>query len=191
MNHPGTHKVRELIPGLLDDYLSFFDGDAFADHPEWAFCYCRLHHFPHEQRKWRDTTAIENREAVIRLINDGTLRGFLAYCDDRPVGWCNAGPRSRMTTVPEYDEPEADQIGSIMCFVVTKEHRRLGVARQLLEAACRGFAAQGLKFAEGYPLKDVEGESANHCGPLDLYLSAGFERYWEDEDVIVVRRSLD
>jgi ribosomal protein S18 acetylase RimI-like enzyme len=190
LNSSQSYTIRELTPDLLADYLAFFDRDAFADHPEWAFCYCRLHHFPHETRTWRESTADENRAAVIDLIRDGTLRGYLAYHGAKPVAWCNAGPRTRMTTVPEYEEPEADRIGSIMCFVVAKEYRRKGVARQLLDAACAGFAAQGFAIAEGYPLEDAEGEAANHCGPLDLYLSAGFERYRKDEDAIVVRRSL-
>ena len=140
--------------------------------------------------EWKETTARGNREAVISLIRNGTMRGYLAYSGAKPVGWCNAGPRIGMTTVPEYDEPEADQIGSIMCFVVAKEHRRQGIARQLLGAACNGFAAQGLTIAEGYPLKEAQGDAEYHCGPLSLYLSAGFKRYREDEDVIVVRRSV-
>jgi ribosomal protein S18 acetylase RimI-like enzyme len=184
------YNIRELTPDLLGDYLSFFEQTAFVDHPEWEFCFCRLHHFPHDQREWKKTTARENREAVISLIRDGTMRGYLAYSGAKPVGWCNAGPRVHMTTVPEYDEPEADQIGSIMCFVVAKEHRRQGVASQLLGAACNGFTAHGLTIAEGYPLKEALGEAENHCGPLSLYLSAGFERYWEDDDVVVVRKRL-
>jgi hypothetical protein len=120
MEHSETYTIRELTPELLDDYLSFFDHDAFADHPEWGFCYCRLHHFPHAQRDWRETTGCENREAVIDLILNGVLRGFLAYSENKPVGWCNAGPRVRMTTTPDYEEPDADVIGSIMCFVIAK-----------------------------------------------------------------------
>lgn len=33
--------LRPLGPSLLEDWLAFFDGDAFADHPEWGSCYCR------------------------------------------------------------------------------------------------------------------------------------------------------
>jgi len=32
-------EVRELTPARLDDYLRFFDKDAFTDFPEWSGCY--------------------------------------------------------------------------------------------------------------------------------------------------------
>jgi len=194
MKHSERYTIRELKPELLEDYLSFFDHDAFADNPDWGFCYCRLHHFPHGQRAWCETTAEENREAVIGLVRDGTLRGYLAYLGNKPVGWCNAGPRTRMTTTPDYDEPDAEAIGSIMCFVIAKEHRRKGIARRLLEAACAGFMAQGLTIAEAYVLKGARGDAMNYPGPLSMYLSAGFGRYREcccdGDDTIVVRKKL-
>jgi len=78
--------------------------------------------------------------------------------------------------------------------VVAKEHRRRGIARQLLEAACEGFVAQGLVLAEAYVLKGVEGDAMNYPGPLSMYLAAGFERYREcscdGDDTIVVRKRL-
>lgn len=190
MDQSIQYLIRELTPDLLGDYLLFFEQSAFVDHPEWEFCFCRFHHFPHDQREWRETTVHENREAVISLIKDGKIRGYLAYSSTKPVGWCNAGPRIHMTTVPDYDEPKADQIGSIMCFVVAKKFRRQGVASQLLEAACNGFASQCLTIAEGYPLKKALGDAENHCGPLTLYLSSGFERFREYDNVIIVRRNL-
>ena len=194
MEHSESCTIRELTPALLDDYLSFFDHDAFADHPQWGFCYCRLHHFPHKERDWRTTTASENREAVINLILEGTLQGCLAYSGNKVVGWCNAGPRVRMTTTPDYEEPDAESIGSIMCFIVAREYRRGGIARQLLDAACAGFAARGLTIAEGYVLKGAQGDAMNYPGPLSMYLSAGFEAHREcccdGDETIVVRKRL-
>jgi hypothetical protein len=37
-----TTPVRRLDPALRHDFLTFFDGDAFADHPAWRFCYCQF-----------------------------------------------------------------------------------------------------------------------------------------------------
>ena len=188
------YPIRELKPELISDYLSFFDHDAFADNPGWGFCYCRFHHFPHTLRDWRKTTAEENRAVAIDLIHDGTLHGYLAYYGDKPIGWCNAGPRTKMTTSPDYHEPDASMIGSIMCFVISKDYRRKGVARTLLEAACAGFLSQGLAIAEAYVLKDAQGDARNYPGPLSMYLSAGFTSYREyssdGDDTIIVRKKL-
>ena len=80
MEQSGEYVIRALTPELLDDYLSFFDNDAFADNPGWGHCYCRLHYFPHDQRNWRTTTAQEHRETVAGLILDGTPRAALDAC---------------------------------------------------------------------------------------------------------------
>jgi GNAT superfamily N-acetyltransferase len=99
-----------------------------------------------------------------------------------------------MTTTPDYEEPDAESIGSIMCFIVAREYRRGGIARQLLDAACAGFAARGLMIAEGYVLKGAQGDAMNYPGPLSMYLSAGFEAHREcccdGDETIVVRKRL-
>jgi GNAT superfamily N-acetyltransferase len=190
MDNKNQYTIKKLTPDFLNDYLSFFDRDAFADNPGWSWCYCRCHHFPHDQRDWNKTTAQENRTAVINLINDGIMQGYLAYVGGTPVGWCNAGPRVCMTTTPDYEEPDEEKIGAIMCFVIAHKHRRRGIARQLLDAACKGFVAQGFTFAEGYPNKGAKGDAMNFPGPLELYLSVGFEHYRQDEEVYVVRKKL-
>jgi hypothetical protein len=32
-------EIRKLCPELLQDFLLFFDGEAFADNPKWGFCW--------------------------------------------------------------------------------------------------------------------------------------------------------
>ena len=40
--------IRRFDADLLDDYLHFFDNVAFADHPDWAQCYCMHFHWRKE-----------------------------------------------------------------------------------------------------------------------------------------------
>ena len=180
--------IRELKPELLDDYLRFFDTDAFADNPQWASCYCYFPQAPHETEKWTDRTGEQNRADVCRLIERGEMQGYLAFHEGRAVAWCNAAPRTRMTILDEV--AEAEQIGSIVCFVVAKAHRGRGVARKLLEAALAGFKEQGLPLAEGYPRRDAHDEASSHFGPLSMFLSAGFAPHTETEGNTVVRKDL-
>jgi GNAT superfamily N-acetyltransferase len=175
---------------LLDDYLNFFDNIAFVDNSKWASCYCFFPQAPHETCIWKERTAEENRaDVIINIIND-KMNGFLAYDNNKPVGWCNAGPRVNMTITPDYDEPEADKIGAITCFIIAKEYRLKGVAHLLLKRACEVFKMQGFKYVEGYPMKDVEGDAHNHWGPMNLYVSEGFEEYATEDDTIVMRKTL-
>jgi len=85
---------------------------------------------------------------------------------------------------------DAPRTGSIVCFVVAKRYRGQRVAKALLTAACEQFRQQVLAFAEAYPRKKATGEAANHLGPLAMYLAMGFLPYGEDEDTIIVRRTL-
>ena len=118
------------------------------------------------------------------------MHGYLACVDGKPVGWCNATPRALLPNM-RNEQGNAEEIGSIVCFVIAKPFRGQGVARQLLDAACNGFRQQGFKFVEAYPNERAESQAANYHGPLSLYLSAGFEIHHQDADSrVVVRKTL-
>lgn len=182
-----TLHCTPLTPERLPDYLDFFDHRAFTDNPRWAGCYC---YFPlHDPAKteWQQRSGPENRAAVTACAQAGTARGILAYREGRVVGWCNAGPWSQFPMLRELPQADPDSVGVIFCFVVEPGHRRQGVARALLDAACESFRAAGLQAAQAKPSRHAEGAAANHLGPLALYLEAGFVVVAElpDGDVIV------
>jgi len=188
---PRDIEVRALSPALRDDFLSFFDGDAFTDNPRWASCYCQFMYVDHTRIEWQTRTLEQNRAAACESIQSRRMQGYLAYRDGRPVGWCNAAPRSMMDAFADEPDPDAARIGQIGCFVVAKDHRRSGVATALLRAACDGFRKQGLKIVEGTPVGQPSNDAEAHLGPLSLFLGAGFEIYRRREDGIVqVRRLL-
>ena len=111
----GELVVKELTPSLRDDFLLFFDNIAFADNPEWSDCYCSAYHFANNKGK------LESRREASSLIEDDRMHGFLAYDGGRPVGWCNAAPRSSYPGVQWLMSPGPDKferVGSIVCFVV-------------------------------------------------------------------------
>jgi len=185
--------IRELTPELLGDYLSFFDGDAFMDNPEWAGCYCMYYHFLGTYKEWEARSPSENRAAVSELILRGKAHGLLAYIDEKLVGWCHAAPRTalpKLDTLQGLGVDDAEQVGSIVCFVVAAPFRRRGIAHRLLEAACDMFIRWGLSIAEAYPHKKAKTDAENWRGPLSLYLSAGFKPFRELNNRIIVRKRL-
>lgn len=177
---------------MLNEYLQFFDRDAFSDNPNWSKCYCECFHHDHAAGTWKGPLADENRAAVVERISTGAMHGYLADSDGRVAGWCHAAPRPALAALNGEPDPENDasRTGSIVCFVVAKPYRGKGIAKALLAAACEGFRSQGLAFAEAYPRKNAEGEGANHFGPLTMYLAMGFVPYRKDDDTIIVRRAL-
>ena len=45
--------ICKLTADLLDDWLSYFDNDAFSDNDEWCGCYCMCYHWDSELEKKR------------------------------------------------------------------------------------------------------------------------------------------
>jgi GNAT superfamily N-acetyltransferase len=198
-----TVQIRVLQPALLDDYLAFFDSDAFADFPWWSACYCRFWDDPSDPEGESGPDRRERyRSLVCDLVRSGQQQGVLAYREGRVVGWCNAKSRTRYTMprrIAQTPSDHAELIGSTVCFIVAKDHRREGVARALLDAACDKFRREGLAVAEAYPTTmapsgphadQVPWTAHHHTGPLEMYLKAGYAVHAQLERFAVVRKAL-
>lgn len=181
--------IRALSAESLADYLAFFDHDAFPPDHRWAGCYCHFPIAPHHLKPWEERSGTENRAAVSRLIRANQMSGYLAYRGDRVVGWCNAAPYTRFTIFGNKQEPEAEKMGAVTCFIIAPVMRGQGVARQLLQAALAGFQTQGLLLVEAYPRRDAATPEANHHGPLSLYLAEGFTIVAEQDNYLIVRKT--
>ena len=184
-------EIRQLSRERIPDYLDYFDNRAFVDNPDWGSCYCHFLYADTSAKSRGQYTAKENREAVIQVIGNHQLRGYLAYVNGKAIGWCNAAPRVLIPALKRLPGDQIDYIGSIVCFVIAKEYRHQGIASQLLAAACAGFQEQGLTIAEAYPRPRSKSESSNHYGPLKMYLKARFEVYRKDPGKrMMVRKQL-
>lgn len=184
-------QVFPLSPDRTGDFLRFFDGPAFADNPRWSSCYCQCFYEDHASVVWSERTAPQNRALACTRSASGAMQGYLAYEGDIVVGWCNAAPRTLLHALDGEPLPDADEIGAILCFVVAPQHRGRGIARRLLQAACTGLKAQGLRIAEANPRPHANTPAEQHFGPLSLYLSAGFAIVRTDVDGSVhVRKML-
>jgi len=186
-------EVHPLDPDRLQDWLAFFDREAFADNPEWAACYCLFYHTPDPD--WEARSGAQNREEASARIRSVALRGFLAYRGGRPIGWCQADGKERFARLAAESEQwgaalAEERLLSVVCFVIAPDCRRQGVARRLLQAACRSGAAQGYHWAEAYPRKQALSAAQAYHGPLALYRREGFTMHRELEQFWIVRRDL-
>ena len=81
----------------------------------------------------------EGRVAALEeLVRGGTPVGVLAYCDEKPVGWCSVAPRESYAALERYRAlPRIDgaPVWSVVCFFVDRHFRRQGLTRALLKAA--------------------------------------------------------
>ena len=186
----GAVTVYPMTEDRVDDWLQFFDHDAFAGNPDWASCYCLDPHVPatpeQPERAWRET-----RATMVERLRGGTTFGYLAYIDGRPVGWVNASLRSDYGRYRDVDPdgPAPRSVIGVSCFVIAPPFRRHGVAAVLLDRVVADAFARGASWIEGYPRnKPQEGDAGHFRGPRSMYDARGFEPINVRETDTVVRR---
>jgi GNAT superfamily N-acetyltransferase len=184
--------VQPVTEDRVDDWLRFFDHDAFAGNPDWAACYCLEPHVPttpeDPERAWRDT-----RAAVCGRLRGGTTFGYLAYIDGRAVGWVNASLRSDygLFQIVDSGGPEPCSVIGVSCFIIAPPYRRHGVASTLLDRVIADASVRGASWIEGYPHNEPKPSDAHHFrGPRSLYEARGFQPVEVREQYTVMRRSV-
>jgi len=185
--------IEPLTPARADDWLAFFDNDAFADNPAWSECYCRFYCYADGDPAWERLTKQENRAIAADEVSTGRVHGYLAMDSTRVAGWCNAGKKTdypRLTADKRLTGENDAAVCSVVCYVVSAAYRRQGIARQLLRRVCRDAAAAGFEFVEAYPRLEAETCAEHYHGPLELYLKEGFAVYGEIEGISIVRLPL-
>ena len=186
-------EIRKLTPDLLEDYLFLFENVVYEDC--YCTCYCSDDHtgmdFSSKQVR---------RDSAVDYIKDGIIQGYLAYCGNQVVGWCNANTKSNCTKCEGWQrilksvnkiEPSSDKkIKSVFCFIVAPDMRKRGIATRLLESVCKDASEDGFDYVEVYPNKQFIDVYYDHMGPIDLYMKLGFDIFEELEQKIVMRKNL-
>jgi ribosomal protein S18 acetylase RimI-like enzyme len=182
--------IKALSSDLLEDYLYFFDNIIFSENPDWSKCYCYSFHFTGSADQWNKKG---NRAAVVSLIKGNRMQGYLAYTDNKPVGWCNVNNRCNFQRLMKYydlvDNPD-DKACSIVCFLVSPEYRNKGIAGKILQQITIDCSAHGYDYLEAYPGKGTLSCEKHYKGPPDLYKKFNFNIHREYSDYNVVRRYL-
>lgn len=182
--------IKPLSADTLDDFLFFFDNIVFTENPGWSRCYCYSFHFTGRDDEWNKEA---NRSAVIKLVKENKMTGYLAYYDNKPVGWCNANNRMNYQRLLKYydlvDNPD-DKVCSIVCFLISPEFRRKGIAQKILEQIQTDCSSLDYDYLESYPGKGKLSCEKHYKGPLDMYEKYNFKIVREYADYYVVRKYL-
>ncbi len=182
--------IKPLSPELLEDYLYFFDTMVFTENPGWSKCYCYSFHFTGTNEQWNKE---DNRNGVIKYITEGKMTGYLAYSDGKPVGWCNVNDRSnyeRLMRDSDFSDSINDKVCAIVCFLISPDFRRKGIAEKILQQICADFALKKYDCIEAYPRKVELSCEGHYVGPLSLYEKYNFKIVKELEQQYVVRKKL-
>jgi ribosomal protein S18 acetylase RimI-like enzyme len=156
---------------------------AFTGGGDGATCWCQW--FMVTRKEFGACSRDELAEMLRRELESADASpGLIAYVDDSPAAWVRVGPRpsqpalARSRVVKGSDEPQdAGDVWAITCFVVRREHRGRGLAKDLTAAAIEHAAAHGARVVEAYPVDtDQRTTSDNELfhGSVRLFGDAGF-----------------
>ena len=143
-------------------------------------CWCRW--FLDTNAEFNRLSVDEKRERLRADIAADAPRGLLATVDGAPAGWVAVAPRPQYQRLPRTraiaaarpDEDWTDPwVWSVVCFVITRDHRRAGLSAALLAAAVDAARAGGATAVEGYP---VEVDGTRDARGLYTGVSTVFER---------------
>lgn len=189
---PAAIEIKALTPDRADDFLTFFDRDAFADNPAWARCYCYFYNTEHGP-DWDRRTSEQNRADKEQSIRRGESHGLMAYLEGSVIGWCHAAPMTSLPALTQYvdrDDPEEATTGAIVCFNVAPSFRGQGLAKRLLGAACDALREQGMTRVRAMPPRDAPSAARAYHGTISMYRAAGFHLEGEAGPYVVMRKSL-
>jgi GNAT superfamily N-acetyltransferase len=152
---------------------------ALAEHNNGVFGGCWCMGF-HPEGVARGTPAL-NRERKQERVRAGTAHAALVFDRDDCVGWCQFGKPDEVPRIKNRAAYEKDRTTPpdwrIACCLVSKGHRRQGVATAALDGALDLIADLGGGRVEGYPEDASPVPAGFLCnGALSTYERLGFTR---------------
>jgi ribosomal protein S18 acetylase RimI-like enzyme len=176
-----TIEIKPLTPELAETFTSYVNNMDFHHAPHWQFCNCQYYHVKCTSEEWRSRTAEQNQQLANENIRNGTMRGFLAFDGDKPVGWLNANDWRNYALLDEDQEflGFEGRTGAIVCFLIHPEYRNHGIASRLLEVAVEDFRQQGFDRVTGRPFLWSAHPERQYHGVPSMFEALGFTKISE------------
>jgi len=150
----------------------------FGDNGACGGCWCM--HWKLRGKAFDENKGDRARQMQKSVIDSKKVPGLIAYLDGYPVGWIAVEPRSEYPKLAHSRvlTPVDDQdVWSVPCFFIGKNHRKKGIAVELLKAAVSYVESKGGIIVEGYPVDSKTEQPAPFIftGTASAFLKAGFK----------------
>ena len=104
--------VCRLERNMTEKYIDFFDKRAFSDGSAERGCYCVWHHWTEKHEHERSLMPENERQNCKRnyakeLVQNGILHGFVAFCDNQIVGFCNSDMKNNYFRLSRQNSPNS------------------------------------------------------------------------------------
>jgi GNAT superfamily N-acetyltransferase len=170
-------QIKEMTPRLWQDLEQLFGENGAC-----GGCWCMWWRIvPGEN--WLNLKGEEAKKRLRTMIENGAVRGLIAYNQSEPIGWCTFGKRTdfpRLNRARTLQCHDADKVACVPCFYVKNRYRKQGVSTELLKSAVRILAEEGEKIVEGYPVKPTKPGNKDipaafvFTGTIPLFEKQGF-----------------
>lgn len=167
--------TKEVTPALWP-----WIEELFGSNGACGGCWCQAWRIE-KGENWKDIQGDTAKRRFKKGITKETTFGIIAFDGDKPVGWCNFGPRNsypRINRARTLKCDDAELVWSIPCFFVKNKYRGKGVATAMLNHALKALKKKKVKIAEGYPTKpDKNGiyiTGFAWTGTISMFEKAGF-----------------
>lgn len=162
-----TLTFQEVTTASWPDFEALFDAKGCPH-----FCYCMVWRAIGAERKLKGAA----RKASVKLrVDGGTPIGLLGYLDGAPVAWCSIAPRPTYRRLGglEVEGERPEDVWSLACFFIKREHRGRGLTTELIAAAITQAKNHGARVLEAYPV-DHDAPSYRFMGFTKTFEAAGF-----------------
>jgi len=182
--------IRPIVSGDAERFVEYFDRLDFSHAREWKGCYCRYYHHRMDSAGWMARTPETNRQEAIESIRAGKTGGFLAFDEEKCVGWLIGGPLDHYPRLTEWLLPfsQGKKFAVTICFVIDPEYRGKGLARSLLAHAIDSFRTQGMEGAFALPVADKDGGNRRYRGTIHMYQEAGYREIGTFSGAILMQK---
>jgi ribosomal protein S18 acetylase RimI-like enzyme len=167
-------QLKRLEVETLDDFLEYFDHRAFLRDDDWAGCYCQAYLNPPDANEEDVFGPGKARQAACDRVNAGRMDGYLAYENDRVVGWCAAGSSKLFERLPDAQET----LARIICFNVDPDLRQQGIANKMLDLVIEDLTKRGFAAVEAAPSTEPSSHRSFQ-GTVEMFETRGFEKVVE------------
>ena len=190
--------IKPLSKDLIDAYLDFFDNRAFSDGNPNGPCYCTSPNQTQDEIKAMISEFEKNgvkqtvRKYAVKMLNQGKIRGYLAFDGETSIGWCNAADIETYTGfVPDFARKNMCwKTVAIVCFEIAPGYRGKGIASALIDRVCDDAKKAGYIAVEGYAQIKDQKDEFDFTGPVRLFNKAGFNKVARQTGQIIMRKIL-
>jgi GNAT superfamily N-acetyltransferase len=152
----------------------FYRVHSEANGAGWCFC---VAWWTPTWEGWGSRTAEENRVLREGLFGQGEYDGYLLYVESEPAGWCQCGPRDRLTKLcGQYHLKSDPEVWALTCLLIVPRYRGIGLSQRFIVEVMKDLNRRGIKHIQGFPRRgeDLTAEDV-WTGPEALFKRTGFK----------------